>query len=78
MQRDMRLVKLILQYVEENDKGDGKSLDPPEFPGYSATAVKYHIRLCVQAGYITATSVFPSTLNWIGHDALDNLRYEQD
>ena len=39
--------------------------------------VRYHIRLCVQAGYITMDEDHPlymRALTWAGHNELDRLR----
>ena len=52
MQRKMKLIKAILEHVEQSTNV-GRVM-PPEIDGYSETQVHYHILLCQQAGYIDA------------------------
>ena len=78
MQRDMKLIKLILQHVRRECKGDGRMLGLPDLPNYEEAQVVYHIDLCEQAGYITAqrteSVIFPITLTWSGHEELATCR----
>ncbi len=76
MKLELRLLKMILKYVECN--ADGQSyLEPPEFPDYSTKVIEYHLRLCVDAGYIrTATNMATAIreLTWAGQMKLAELR----
>ena len=91
MERDMELVIRVLEWAEglDDDKdrphspfGDGNPDDRIEaYPDeYSAGEITYHIRLCVEAGFLKLGN--PSDmgvlnvigLTWAGHDMLDQHR----
>lgn len=78
MERDMKLIKRILKYVECNAKNDGRVLDVPEIPDYGTEQVEYHIDLCDQAGFLkvqrTADISYPVALTWQGHEMLNELK----
>ena len=78
MKRDMHLIKRILKYVEKNS-GNGQLLSPPDIAGYDDDIVEYHVRLCIQAGYINTAPQSENALReltWDGHNALAELRKE--
>ncbi len=80
MKREMRLIYLILDYVEGAlTIGD---IPLPEFRDYQRNEIiEYHVRLCSEAGYLNIVSD-PATklptrielMTWNGHEALDKLR----
>jgi hypothetical protein len=76
MKRDMKLVHLILDYMErENDEreNDGETSIPfPTFDEYTKVQVDYHIMLCVEAGFLNKKGY---TLTWAGHDTLEGFRH---
>ena len=82
MQRKMKLVRKILEYVEMSNTEQG--LPVPEFDDYSEAEVHYHLGLCEEAEYLVlhqpefndAIRRFGgiSRLTWAGHEALDALR----
>ena len=81
MKRDMELILLILKYVEEN--GNGKSLRCPTFENYDADQTKYHIGLCIEAGFLNGeksqsmshgTTYIVFSLTWEGHQKLESMR----
>lgn len=83
MNRDMNLICRILRYAEGNETDH--AIPAPRISGYTDAQVRYHIGLCVQAGYLTAEapkggpsgSVPRYTdighLTCDGHEALDEL-----
>ena len=82
MQRKMKLIYKLLEYVECHGTGEG--LLPPEISGYTDTDVNYHIGLCNQAGYLEVEDVSGKeepfkryamfNLTWAGHEALGQHR----
>lgn len=75
MPRYQKLIRLILEYVEEH--GTGRPLAPPEFDEYTRTEINYHIGLCDQAGYLEVRKTSgnhpryrPVSLTWNGHEQL--------
>ena len=74
---DDALIKAILKYIEENGQRD-RFIDPPEFPHFTKDQVEYHLDLCHQAGFITATrtigGIFPGVLTYVGQMELRRLR----
>ena len=80
MRLSEQLIKGILEYIEQNDKGDGRPLADPELPDYTPAEVDYHIALCEQDGFITVqpTSDRPwlRSLTREGHEELERLRRE--
>ena len=75
MRRCMKLIRLILEYTEQNARYD-RSINPPEFDDYSESQVQYHIELCEQAGYLTtvASGNYIEHLTWRGQEELVQLR----
>ena len=82
MQRQMKLIREMLQYTESN--AAGLPICAPELEGYSVEEIHYHIGLCGQAGYIeTSNNTFAGmptprykliNLTWKGHEELERLR----
>ena len=79
MKRDKKLILKILRYVRDN--ADGKNdLSAPDVNGYESCVVEYHVRLCVQAGFLDLVENFKGkpiegrirALTWQGHDHLDD------
>ena len=73
MKRNKKLILKILRFLRDNDGGT----DLPDFNGYTAAEVQYHIDLCQEAGFVrlTESSLMdePSRylLTWAGHDMLE-------
>ena len=79
MRRDMNLVKLILEKIEQEcDDTSGCSISPNCFPEYTASDVHGHARLIIERGLATGTMTRAgariANLTWEGHDFLDNSR----
>ena len=82
MQRKMKLVRKLLEYVEMSNHEE--RLPVPEFGEYSEAEVHYHLGICEEAGYLVLyqpESNDPirrfggiSRLTWAGHEALDTIR----
>ena len=83
MERDMQLIRAILEFAERN-AGNKASGVEPDLP-YPAEKVHYHISLCDDAGFIVAKQLSPSMvenyysyriirLTWQGHEQLDQWR----
>ena len=82
MQRKMKLIYKLLEYMECHGRGEG--LLPLEISGYTDAEVNYHIGLCQQAGYMEVQGVSGKeepfkryamlNLTWAGHEALDQHR----
>ena len=82
MQRKIKLIREILQYVETEHADSAVAV--PEFNSYDDVQVHYHIGLCVEAGYLISSNPAVSKgqrkfstiqrLTWEGHEALDRLR----
>ena len=79
MKRHTSLIRKILEYVEAKTSDEWACA--PEFRCFDPQQTHYHIRLCEEAGYITAQRVGGSgfdhyavgVLTWIGHETLDDL-----
>ena len=82
MKRDMALICVLLRYAEQ--AAEIRRLPAPRVEGYTDGQVYYHIGLCVQAGYLTATPPVTNLrgelhyqtvgqLTWQGQEALENL-----
>ena len=67
--------------------GNCEWYNPPELEDYRLLQIEYHVRLCKEAGYITARHVGSPVVNggepdcyqmgrltWAGHEELDRLR----
>ena len=81
MRRHMKLIALILAYVEEQKRC--KDIPLPRFPEFTAEQVAYHVKLCEEAGYldivVSPHDRMPLTIHrmtWTGHEALAKLRGE--
>ncbi|MCY4655045.1 MAG: DUF2513 domain-containing protein [Dehalococcoidia bacterium] len=79
MKRKMKLIRKILEFSEEYFDGANR-LPVPEMKDYSDSQIEYHVRLCLEAGYLRADtrnegSVYAIYgLTWQGHELLDQLR----
>ena len=79
MERDLNLIRMILAEVAKSRTyGD---IPIPQFDGYAAPDVKYHVKLCEEADYldirVSAHDEMPESIirmTWAGHEALDRLR----
>ena len=82
MKREKGLIRWILEHTEQKDK---MAYTPvPRCPKYEMEVVHYHIGLCVEVGYLTATDVAPGesphpiyeigSLSWLGHEELERFR----
>lgn len=79
MKRDKKLILKILRYIR--DTADGKDdIPPPDVTGYESCMVKYHVRLCHQAGFVelvtkrsggTPIETRIRALTWDGHNYLE-------
>ena len=83
MKRDMKLIRHILKYAEEH--AEGRLIEPFECSTYSEAEVHYHVGLCVEAGFLTASKSTAGdgfqrwhivALTWTGHEKLDQLNSE--
>jgi hypothetical protein len=85
MKRDMELVRKLLLFLDEKP-GPQHVLVPP-IPGHDELAIKYHLVLLHDAGYLRCEptrsstsdrviSVIPFDLTWQGHEFLDKIRHE--
>ncbi len=82
MRREYKLIRAILEYVECH--GNGSWINAPELNGYSNTQIMYHIKLCMQAGFLEAMEdsgigydgeiYRVKSLTWSGHNELERLR----
>lgn len=78
MKRQWKLIFDILKYVESK-KTNGTPIPLPEFDNYETYEVVYHVKLCVEAGYLDASMSGREPLEiicltWDGHDKLDSMR----
>ena len=79
MKREMKLICMILAYVEQSRVIGGIPL--PEFDDYRTCDVEYHVNLCDEAGYLDIVvsshdkrPVSIHRMTWQGHEALESLR----
>lgn len=83
MKRYMELILALLRFAEQ--KADQSLELPPEIKGWTPEQVHYHVGLCREAGFLTASEEsaaapssyrrhFISCLTWKGHEKLDELR----
>ena len=78
MERDMDLVRKILEHAEELEHGvcaipeEGDS----DFPGYELATLAMHVRLVRSMGWMVVTNAPEAIteLTWSGHDSLEQLR----
>ena len=77
MSRDMALILMILRYVRDHATCDGAVPEPDFNPEHSTAKTRYHMRLCVQAGFLEVTepetleAVHAFALTWEGHEFLE-------
>ena len=76
MRRDMDLILLILTYVSE--ARETGNIPIPVFEKHDQCQVRYHVRLCEEAGYLnivvdamTKIPVAIIRMTWDGHEALE-------
>ena len=75
----MDLIAKILMWLETHDhaqdpRGVGFLPAAVDIPGYTSEEVQYHIRLSIQAGFVSAHPQHARNmqeLTWLGHDTLD-------
>ena len=82
MQRDIELVKKILEFFEA--KQDWPHERNIEIDGYDSDLTKYHLQIMYEAGFINAEPIeskngrlydlLPFRLTWQGHEFLDSIR----
>ena len=77
MNRDKKLILKLLRYVRDN-ANDQAPLDMPDCTDYDSATVRYHIALCIQAGFLREFTPRPvsgairiRSLTWQGHDYLE-------
>ena len=76
MERNMKLIRRILEYVKCHGSAH-RPTDPTDIIGYTTEEIDYHVRLCVQAGFVEPepnASHFIRSLTWQGHEALERLQ----
>ena len=83
MKRNMKIIRALLEYLEQACKGDGELIPVPSCDLYSDEALSYHVGLCLQAGYMDGKTLsFTDTkpqyqmisLTWKGQEKLAELR----
>jgi hypothetical protein len=83
VKRDLELIRKLLFFFDE--KPGANHVQVPPIPGYDDLAIKYHLVLLHDAGYLrcepvkSSTSdrviyVLPFDLTWTGHEFLDKIR----
>lgn len=73
MRRHMTLIRRLLEHLECNDNGTIN--EPPEIKDYTPEQVRYHLQLCVDAGYVTTDIISHRLrLTWQGHETLEQSR----
>ena len=75
MKRYMDLIRRLLEHMECHNR-PGRPMAEPEVDGYTPEQVRYHIVLCIQAGYAQRLSSRTNEveLTWQGHEALEAFR----
>ena len=83
MRRKMKLIYLILAYVEKATHIGNIPL--PELAEYTEEEVAYHVKLCSEAGYLDIVvdahnkkPVGIDRLTWQGHEALEKLHHNNE
>ena len=79
MERDMDLIRQILFAVE------GGAIGRVQIEQYDETAVTYHVRMLIEAGYLSGThsrdsggiTANFSHMTWQGHDFIDAARDDE-
>ena len=75
MERDKKLILKILRYVRDN-ANDVEAIDIPDCQSHDTATVRYHVKLCIQAGYLeefgprTLKTIRIMSLTWQGHEYL--------
>ena len=78
MKRSMKLIRMILEYVER--EGNCRPLALPDFEDFTRVDVHYHVGLCFQAGFLKGREqraigekehYVILGLTWEGHEFLD-------
>ena len=78
MKRNKKLILKILRYVRDNGN-DQDPLDIPDCADYDSVIVRYHVELCIQAGFLKelkdgrnlSSIIRIQSLTWQGHEHLD-------
>ena len=78
MRRNMLLIRLILEGVEALPADPKRGFSPFSIEGFPDEALRYHARLCEQAGLVVmGRTPHIRELTWTGHELLDKLRADQ-
>ena len=73
MKRYMELIQKLLEWAEQKQTVTPQM--PPEIEGFTLEQVRYHVRLCGEAGYLDIQNQhLICCLTWAGHEALAQLR----
>lgn len=86
MQRDLSIVKALLEFIESEDTGRGIYI--PHLDGFGRSDLEYHHGLCLDGGLIREVegeeagddqrprliAIRLTSLTWEGHNQLDFLR----
>ena len=83
MRRNMELIKVILQKLEDKETMDG-DIGAKAFPNYPPDDINYHIAILYNAGLIEGREIkhglitkwVANRLTWQGHDFLDAAKNE--
>lgn len=77
MKRNKKLILKILRYVRDNAT-EVEPINPPDCRSHDADTVLYHVKLCIQAGWIEPFGeenlrglIRIRSLTWQGHEYLD-------
>ena len=77
MKRDTNLIRRILEHVERSAPSQRGFVLASDIPGTDQEVVKYHFRLCNEAGFVRVTPEGNITeLTWHGHETLKEMRSE--
>lgn len=75
MKRDMKLIFEILDYVARTRK-QGENVPIPHFEGYTPEEVMHHVKLCMQACFITIQPIEIELMTSLGYKQLEKMREE--
>ena len=77
VKRDATLILKILSYVRDNAT-DRQPLPVPNCKDYDPDVVRYHVRLCIEAGFlrefeprVMSGEIRIQSLTWQGHEHLE-------
>ncbi len=77
MKRNKKLILKILRYVRDNAT-DVEPIEPPSCRTHDSATVMYHVKLCIQAGWIEefeprrlSDGILIRSLTFQGHEYLD-------